>query len=507
MNDDEILSPVKYIENNFKVLTKADQRGQSQLVPMILKPCQKHWIENRTHRDIILKGRQMTTTTGVLAANSHIVFTSPYQKMAVITHHGDLSEFLLLTVHRFYNNLPPNMRPECDWSSSSRIRFPAQRKDGRPGLDSLIHIDSAESKSIGFGETLNIAHLSEMCRWPENRAEELYAGISQTVPVGGFITIESNPRGRRGVFFDIYDHAKRGEIEYKPFFYPWWWEPDYQSPVKGKLDYNDEEKLLVKLYNLTPEQIQFRRGKHNELKDLAYQEYPENDMDCFLSSDIGVFDGNALRIYMSETQPGRTDGHLTIWKDVIGGEQYVIGVDTALGIPKGDYQVAAVLRVRTNEYVARLRCKVPVDLFAQQVMQLGNRYNTAQIGVEKIGFGHTVIQILMDNRYPNLYYYQSYDSLGEISMSPGWSTDRKSKPIMLSDLSAAIRAHDIIIWSENFVDEASRVTWDGVEMRKIKKASGGYDDELDAVMIAMQIRESAPFEQPSQPRVVSYARL
>lgn len=503
--EEDIKDPLRYIPKFFKCLTKADEHGQSQLVPMILKPCQKHWIENRTHRDIILKGRQMTTSTGVLAANSHILFTTPYQKMAVITHHGDLSEFLLLTVHRFYNNLPAEMKPESDWSSSSRIRFPAQRKDGHTGLDSLILIDSAESRSIGFGQTLNIAHLSEMCRWPEKRTEELYAGISQTVPIGGYITIESNPRGRQGLFFKLYDHAKRGEIEYKPFFYPWWWEPNYQIPIQGKLDYADEEKLLIKLYSLTPEQIQFRRIKHTELGDLAYQEYPENDLDCFLSSDVGVFDGHALRQYMAEVQPGKQEGDLTIWKDVLGGEQYVIGVDTALGIPKGDFQVAAVMRVRTNEYVARLRCKVPVDLFAQQVMQLGNRYNIAQIGVEKIGFGHTVLQILMDNRYTNLYYHQNYDSLGEVNMSPGWSTDRKSKPIMLSDLAASIRSHDIIIWSENFVDEASRLTWDGVEMRKIKK--GGYDDELDAVMIAMQIREGAPFEQSSRPRVVSYARL
>ena len=494
---EELENPLLYIPKYFKVISKATKRSASDLVPMVLWPAQKHYIQNRTHRDVCVKNRQQGFSTGVMADTSYRLFTQPFQRVAIITHDQETSEFLFQTVQRFYRNLPSEMRPETDWKSGSRMRFPK--------LDSYIYIDSAKSDSLGIGHTLNVAHLSEVAKWPPRKAEDLFADISQTVPEGGYITLETTPKGRVGLAYRLYDAAKRGDINYKPFFYPWWWDITCIRSVDRKLEITKEEQQLVSNYNLTNEQVAFRREKIAELGDLFYQEYPENDIDCWLTSDISVFDGLAIRRYLQQTQPGRQDGNLILWKDVIGGEKYVIGVDPAGGYEKGDYSVASVLNVKRNEYVARIRGRIPPDLFAQELIRLGHRYNEAQIGVERLMHGHTVLRILMENNYPDIYHQQDYDALiGSITRQPGWNTSGKTKPIMIDTMATALRAGDIIIWSENFLLEASGYMWEG---QKTKKSPGGFDDELDALMIALQLREQAPIIEPQKYGVRSYARI
>ena len=490
--------PVEYIETYFKVLSKANERGIADLVPMKLWKPQKYYIENRSHRDIILKNRQQGSSTGVMALNTHHTLTNPFSRMSIVTHNQDTSEFLLQTVHRFLRNLPEELRPEIGWSSSARITMPK--------IDCYIYIDSAESKAIGVGHTLNIAHLSEFSRWPERKAADLYAGISQTVPAGGFITIESTPFGRGNLFYELYNAAKKGELDYKCFFFPWWWDKTCRALVKEDLTYTKEEEELVKHFELVPEQIAFRRLKIRELGDLFYQEYPENDVDCWLSSDISVFDGTAIRRYLLQVNDGREiTPHLTIWEDVIGGESYVIGVDCASGNEKGDYSVASVIRTRNMKQVARLRAKMPPDLFAQELFNLGKHYNEALIGVEREMFGMSVLRVLSENDYPNIYYHQDWDNFtGTPSLIPGWRTTGKSKPEMIATFGKSLRAGELITYSENLLMEASSVIWD--TEKKIKKPKGAYDDELDATMIALQLCQERPIILERKVEPLVYAR-
>lgn len=489
----EIDDPLVYIPKHLKIINK-----KGELVLMKLKPVQDHYIRNRTHRDLVLKARQMGMSTGVEAANAHSLFTKPYQRMAVITHDTETSEFLLQNIHRFHNNLPIGRQPEKQLSSSARITFPK--------LDNYIYIDSAKSDAVGIGHTLNIVHCSEIPRWPDRRARQLWADITQTVPLEGYITAESTPRGRVGLFYELWVAAKKNEIPYKTFFYPWWWEPDYRLPLEKPLKLTKEEQGLIDLYHLTQEQIAFRRLKQADLKELFYQEYPENDTQCWLSNDIGVVDPVSLQPYFLAIREGTAEGNVTTWKGPIGGKRYVMGVDVAGGYARGDYSVAAVLDIRTLEYVARIRGRIPPDLFAEEVLQLGRRYNNALLAIEKTGHGHTVLRIMLEREYPNLYYYTEYDDQRMSNITePGWKTNTKTKPMMVMDLVAAFRAGDIISWSNNLLEEASSLVWDGD--KKVKKGSTTvFDDEWDAVSIALQIREQTPIIEDDRARVTYYAR-
>ncbi len=483
-------------------MTKSDKNGQSRLVPMELWQTQKHYIQNRTHRDICVKSRQTGFSTGVMADNAHRLFTLPYQRMCIITHDQETSEFLFQTVQRFHRNLPPEIRPVTDWKSGTRMRF--------PNLDSYVYIDSAKSDTLGIGHTLNVAHLSEVARYPAKKALNLFADISQTVPEGGYITLESTPQGRAGLFYDLYKDAKAGNNNYKAFFYPWWWDITCIREVKEKLEYTKEEKELAEKYKLTTEQITFRREKIAELKDLFFQEYPESDVDCWLAGEMSVFDGVAIRQYMLKIDVGKAEGNLTIWKDVIGGEKYVIGTDTAGGHPKGDFSVASVIRCKTNEYVARLRGRIPPDLFTEELIRLGKRYNFAKIAVPDDGHRKVVLHILQENNYPDIYLHEEYDTItGSVHFQVGWQTNSKTKPFMVDSLAVALRSNDLVSWSENLMNEASAYVWERSQAGKMKatKAGSSQDDELDAVMVALQIREQTLILSEVRYKPLSYISL
>lgn len=488
----DIDNPLEYIPEYLKVIDK-----QGNLVPFRLKPLQEFYIKNRTHRDLILKGRQMGSSTGVQGANAHVLFTQPFQRHAVITHDTETSEFLLQNIHRFHRHLPPEMQPEVDWASSTRIRFPK--------LDNYIYIDSAKSESVGIGHTLNRVHVSEISRWPDKKARQLWADITQTVPLEGFVTAESTPRGRVGIFFELWTAAKKGDIPYKTFFFPWWWEPEYTIKVEKTLTYSKEEQGLVDNFHLNPGQIAYRRMKQQELKDLFYQEYPESDIDCWLSNDIGVVDPVSLKPYFTQIRSGTQEGNLTMWKGPVGGRKYVMGVDVAGGHAKGDFSVASVLDCRTMEYVARLRGRIPPDMFAEQAFNLGIRYNHALVAIEKMAHGHTVLRIFLEKDYPNMYYYVDYDEIRKETLNePGWKTSVRTKPMMINDLTAAFRSQDLISWSENLLEEASSLVWEGD--KKVKTVGGSHDDEWDAVAIALQVREQTPIIEEQRAAVGYYAR-
>ena len=493
----DIFNPLEYIPSFFKVLTKGDENAVSSLIPMQLFPAQLYYAQNRSHRDVVLKPRQVGLSTGVLALNFHHLITNPYTRIGVIAHKEDTAKFLLQTVHRFYNNLPPGLKPEIDWKSSTEMRFPK--------LDSYIHIDSAASKSIGRGETLNIAHLSEVAQWYEPNAVELFAGVTQTVPVGGYITIESTPKGRGGFFYRIYEAAKRGEIPgYKTFFFPWWYEPSYRidAPIGAT---TREEQILIDTYNLTTQQIAWRRLKIAELNDLFFQEYPENDVDCWLSSEVNAFDGFTLRKYLLQAKPGVKEGNLETWKNPMGGRRYIIGVDVAGGLPKGDFSVATVLDSKSNEHVATLRGRIPPDMFTQQILQLGKKYNNALVAVERANHGHTVLQILLDNNYPNIYYHKDYDTSPlKLPSQPGWLTSGKTRASMIDMMATALRSGDLTTYDKVLLEEAASFQIVG---QRYEAPPGEHDDSLFAIMIALSVREQQPLSNAPRPRVESYISL
>ncbi len=498
IDNDLLYDAAKFSAKFFYIQSKPDDEGISRLVLCVFNKMQADYYKNRTLRDVVVKARQMGFSTGILAINTHKAMTQPNTRCAIVSHKDEASAYLLSIVNRFVNNFPIKM--ELDKQSAEQIRI-LFKMEGGLVADSVMTVGTAGAKIFGRAETYNTVHMTEVAHWAPEKTEEILAGVVNAVPATGSIVAESTPRGRSGYFFNLYQAAKRGDVPYKPFFYPWWMDDTYFLPpgspliagIDKRRDYDDEEKDLIRRYALTDSQIRWRRWKFRELDsvktDLFRQEFPENDIDCWLSSEFSVFDLAYLKRYINMVTAGRKEGNLTVWKDYIGGRSYCIGVDVAGGQAMGDFSVACVLDKRTNEHVATRRGRIPPGAFAEEVARLSARYNDATVAVERASHGLTVLHILEQKGTVNMYRQSIVDALGRAQRQVGWVTSQKSRPMMIDTLGSQLRSGDFSTSSENLVQEISNFQYIN---GKPQAPQGSFDDELFAMMIAVMVRETQP---------------
>jgi biotin carboxyl carrier protein len=266
-----------------------------------------------------------------------------------------------------------------------------------------------------------------------------------------------------------------------------------------------EEIDLVRRHGLSFAQIKWRREKIRDLGQRFKQEYPENEVDCFLASARGVFDQVALRKAVARiaAQPApakvaslkRAAGdtpvapaHLSVWAAPIAGRVYVIGADVGEGVAGGDASTACVIDRTSGAQVAELHGRIAPDRFAQQLNLLGRWYNRAMLAVERNNHGHSTLNTLRNVcRYPRLYYHVRYDAMRQASPMLGWPTDQATKPILVDDLAAAISQEALIMRSGGLVDECRTfvVHNDGSQGAEV----GQHDDRVIAAGIAWQARK------------------
>lgn len=492
--------PEAYAANYLKILSKPDEYGASYLIPMKFNRMQQHFVRNKASRNICVKPRQMGFSTGELAIDFFYVATYPYTYSLLVSHKDDATKMLLDVTKRFYRHLPDEVKPEVDRDSERRLRFNV--------LDSEIHVETAGAKVAGRSKAIHRLHLSEISSWEPTNVKELIAGLTETVSEYGAITEESTPKGNSGYFYDHYQAAKRGDIPYKAFFYPWWWDVDYKlepgSPLaieanRGKLVYSDEEQLLVNANGLNENQIRWRRWKVAGLKELFPQEYPENDIDCWLAGGIQVFSRVGLQRQLQQYRqaPTEDDENTKYWKKAIGGKRYIIGVDVGRGLSHGDDTVAQVLDLANMEQVAVLRARIDSDLFSERLYRLIKEYHYPVTAIENnTGYADAIFKNLKLENCPNIFKEEN-------SERPGWCTDTKSRPSMIAAMATAIRSGDIIIHDDITLQEASDFQdIDG----KLTVPSGSHDDSLFALMIAVAVRQYFPYKAGVRPERAKASR-
>ena len=250
-----------------------------------------------------------------------------------------------------------------------------------PKLNSHFYVGTAGSLAFGRGMTINNVHASELAFWP--RPEEALIALMEAVPKeGGRIIVESTANGVGNFFHDFWIAAGEGRNGFQQQFYVWFEDPTYRLPGDpiGKL--TADEQTLQQQYELDDDQIRWRRTTVERLRGSFAQEYPEDDVTCFLTSGRMVFDLPALQRAAARIQsegsaqrgtflPDRRGGQLAvgpatllIWRQPQEGRSYVIGADVGEGLADGDAPCAIVLDHESGEQVAELHGRVPPERFA-----------------------------------------------------------------------------------------------------------------------------------------------
>jgi hypothetical protein len=366
--------------------------------------------------------------------------------------------------------MPEALRPKVDKGGGSKyeMRFPE--------INSTIYT-AIEVR----GGTNHRLHLSEAAFMDESR---IRASL-ESVPIRrSKITYESTPNGMGNHFYEDWVDS---ECYDEKMFFPWFLHDEYQidaGPIKHK---SPEELSLIKMAKkewdviITDSHIHFRRMKQKDLKDLFTQEYPENDIECFLSSASAAMDLRLVKELLDKTPDADESEGIKVFKPIDKKTHYVIGADTAEG-HGGDYSVAHVIDVETMELVATARAnRWKPSEFAHKIKDLAQLYSTERkkpkVAVERNNHGHAVLAILEEViQYPNLFKHKD-DKLG-------WRTDSVTRPIAINAFIDAVEGGTLNVCSVETLREClTLVNKDG----KIEAEDGKNDDCIMAASIGLQV--------------------
>lgn len=446
---------------------------QGRLVKFRENGIQRRLNDSPSLRKRILKYRQGGVSTNEILKACDDVFFHRNRVACILAHDSDGLETLFDIAKGAYKFLADNLKPRLDRGGGSKYEMVF------PDLNSRIYADLEVR-----GGTIHRLHVSEAAFADKNRIK----ATLETVPIKtGIVTIETTPNG-------MGNHFYRSWIDPDPFyekmFFPWYVDPQYQldpSTVKQltaeEIEFTHKAKRLYGV-DITLGQIAFRRFKQSDLKDLFIQEYPEDDVTCFLASGGAPFDLTIIQEMINDApEPIEKYGAVEIYKPFDPRKLYVIGADTAEGVRK-DYSVAVMLDSQSLEVVAIYRSnRVKPSEFATGICELADRFHKGGgshplVAVERNNHGHAVLLALDElHSYPNLYKDLKDQMLG-------WKTNSVSRPVMLDTFIEAVEERQIVLNSKAILYECLTLIDNG---GKIEAEDGENDDTVIATSIALQM--------------------
>lgn len=462
---------VDWIESFIQI---ADKEGN--IVPFILTPEQRYFVENMGKDNIVLKSRQLGLSVCVIALSIRSCIVQDNTTCVLISHNQTSTNSVFAKLKQQFYSLPEFIKPKLLTNNRQELAF---------ANGSKVTCMTCGTKPLLRGETVNgICHLSEFAFY--KNPEEQMKSISQAISSSGKVIIESTANGFNK-FSETYYQAKNGENTYKPFFFNWikgktLFNKQYQQAVDryvavngcelSKDNLDDEELRLLDIGASIP-QLTWRRQKiATDGLDTFKVEFPSTDNECFLTTGSQVFDTNRI----DKSIKGLLDNKVKyITKDkIIGlpmilknlypkslqiysipksGVKYYIGCDCSEGLGR-DYSTAIVLN-KDGKQVAEFRNNQlkPYQL-ADIFDALGRYYNKALLTVEKASGGHSVIERLRyDKYYMNMTKYCTYDEYNRAIWKVGFDTNNKTKSIIVNDAREWFEKGLIQIKSKELLEE------------------------------------------------------
>lgn len=469
----------------------------------------------KRQRRLILKGRQFGFSTNTLGLYFLDTVMRGGIKTIIVAQDQKSTVELFKKIQLMHEELP-------EWAKE-RIGAPAAASKYEyfwPKIQSSFLIGTAGSEEFGRSQTVQNVLLSELPSWPEGAAEGLFTGMLKAVPMDGNIVIESTAKGIGNHFYRMWVNAINGKSTYRAMFYSWKDFPEYQIPQSlweemlpggfGFKELTEEERDIIKAFQLTIEQMAFRRYQQLDLPDpdLIEQEFPLSAERAFVSSSqtffgkkvalsvrenvnahvterlSGVFSvpikygylKKALDTASEETK--KDEVFLHIWKLPVLGRNYAVIGDVAEGLNslgKHDFCSASVYDLNDWEQIAHLHGNWPPNLYARILMDLAYWYSFdagCLLCPEANKDGQVVVnEIVNHSDYPlgpnGLYLHKEYDKYG-------WQQNVKTRPLAISCGKELLQEGLLKINSERTLSEIE--TFVKRENKKVEAIPGYFDD-------------------------------
>lgn len=439
----------------------------------------------------------------------------------VVSKDSGSTTHLFGMARKFYNYLP-----------KTELSILPLDKDNRTGIKIAephgghIHVQTAGTKTgAGHSFTVRYLILSEVSRWPEG-CEDTIDGLFNAVPdhPDTMIIIESVANGMSDWFYEKWYK----DDDYEAIFLPWFEHEEYRKEIpmdaaRYTAQLTDEEKKLIAKYDLSLEQVEFRRYAIREKcrgsSETFREQYPANADEAFLSSGTSFFHIATVdaiecsqplvaELQIRKDLSGRTEifpldspqGRFFIWKKPQPHMSYVMAGDPAEGIeivgaPEDDchdYSSAHVIERETGDVVAAFHARVTPDEFGRCKYLLGKYYNWAFSCTETTGgYGGETIRVMLSEGYPSHLIFHDPNNPAQL----GWKTTPANRKPLMASLDMALRAQDIHLHCEKTKRELK--TFITKPNGRIEHGQGKKDDRVFSLAMATKMLEVAPVYAPS----------
>lgn len=437
----------------------------------------------------LLKARQIGGTTFFAIFFLDEVCLNDGVSAAIVAHLDRAVKDIFRIVTLAYDLMHPVLKPKKEMSSkntSTEIYIPQNRSR----IEVQLEIRSKTITHILWSE---YAFLKE---------DRIVATTGAITPEA--LKIHESTPNRLNHFKLLYDDLKpKG----RTLFVPWFHQDEYRIKNAKIEKYSPKELELIEKYGLDDEQLEFRRQKILEMTELKFrQEYPENDVECFLLSGIPVIDSFLIMDqidYCKKNPPIEEvidmNMKIKVFKKFTKEDidrlrpAFFIGVDPAEG-HGGDFSAACVIanynKDLRSEVVMTLRGYSEPAQLARLVKKYTARYiftNESdeliypQLVVERNNHGHACLmafQEIADCYYPIDFIFSDKD------LKLGFVTTRISKKLIQADLFTAIQEKSILLRDTIVCDEILSLSLQ--ENGSIEAEEGFYDDLFMATCLALR---------------------
>tara|TARA_R110002051_G_scaffold15110_6_gene47734 strand:- start:12767 stop:14347 length:1581 start_codon:yes stop_codon:yes gene_type:complete len=446
----------------FKIVTK-----RSKLESFRPNDAQKDLIKSISRNDnlMMLKARQLGSTTGIAAYFFWKALFNPHINVAVVAHTDEAVKKIFEIYRMFYDELPEFLKLETVRARENQLKFVT---------GSSIRIGSASSQSFRGG-TYQLIHASEYAFW--GNMEETIASLFSTATETAKIVLESTANGMN----EAYDMWSR-DNGFTKLFLSWKMDRDYalddasfSDPTEEELEYSYENKLNQRQLNWA---VKTLRTKCANNWNIFNQEFPARPEDAFIQSGSPFFP-------MKFDVINATPGYEEFQKPKKFGI-YLMGVDTASGSPGGDYSAFMILDAtepKSIRMVASFYERIPPSLFSKHVLTAAKRYHALAV-VETNSYGLSIHEHLQQEGYHSHYRTTSFDKVTNGWRNQlGFQTTVKTRPLLFSRLYEYVSRGWVKPDCPRFQAEANRLHYNS--RGKVEASSGQHDDMVMATGLAL----------------------
>lgn len=448
-------SPHYFINGYCRILDDRTRR----FIRFDLYPVQKNMLDViwKEQYSIILKTRQVGAST-LVAAYYLWLMLFELNSFCIMLSRGEREAKALMT-ERFkpmLSNLPSWMRPRSLLTDSlTEMKFSTNA--------TILSLPT----SGGDSYTARAAVIDEAALVHRSRTtlSQVLLNVQPTIDAGGQMTLVSKADKSRpkSTFNSIWVNAVKGLGEYYPIFIPW-----YGVPGRDKIWYSRQTRMSIDI---------------DGTLDSLHESYPETWGEALRAKTLDkrfkpeIVKGAYSDAYTITPENAPDMPALKIFRDYDEDYVYIITADPAEGNPQSDPSTAHVYNWETGEQMAVIGGRFEIAIFAGYIAQLSLYYGKAGIFVERNNHGHGLIKLLETGNYGEVRLYAGPDSTKSVKKA-GYLTTLKSKAIGYIELSNRMRDEEIIIHSEDTLNQL--LDLEGSTLRAPKRE---HDDHAICAML------------------------